>query len=129
MMQGYKNWCPATTSASSEVEAMSKSSVTVCTSNGSINGLEINSFFFNSPLELTFWITYILWWLARKTMFANKMTILLHPRHLGHLCFGSEILVPPSVITKKPKTISLFVSYFSSIFGSLLFCFNWGNLI
>jgi hypothetical protein len=32
----------------------------LCTSNGNINGLEINYyFFFNSPLELTFWITYL----------------------------------------------------------------------
>jgi hypothetical protein len=31
----------------------------VCTSNGNINDLEI-IFFFKSPSELTFWITYVL---------------------------------------------------------------------
>jgi hypothetical protein len=31
----------------------------VCTSDGNINGLEINCFCFNSPSELTFWITYV----------------------------------------------------------------------
>jgi hypothetical protein len=41
---------------------MSKSSVWICISNGNINGLEINScfFLFNSPSELTFWITLVL---------------------------------------------------------------------
>jgi hypothetical protein len=43
-MQGYKNWYPATTSASTIVETMLKSSVYI--SNGNINGLEMNSCFF-----------------------------------------------------------------------------------
>jgi hypothetical protein len=45
----------------------------VCTSNGNINGLEINSSFFNSPLELTFWIIYIILKEA-KTTWKSDMT-------------------------------------------------------
>jgi hypothetical protein len=58
-MQGYKNWCPIMTSASTIVETMSKSSIRYV--HGYVNGLEINScfFFFNSPSELNFWITYV----------------------------------------------------------------------
>jgi hypothetical protein len=53
-MLGYKNWCPATTSALTIVETTSKSRVTY------VHQMAINSPFFNSPTELTFWITYIL---------------------------------------------------------------------
>jgi hypothetical protein len=54
-MQGYKNWFPATTNASTMVETMSKSSVRHVHQ----MDLEINPCFFNSPSELTFWITYV----------------------------------------------------------------------
>jgi hypothetical protein len=51
-MQGYKNWCPATTSASIKVETMYIKWQYKWFGNKFF-------FFFNSPSELTFWITYI----------------------------------------------------------------------
>jgi hypothetical protein len=53
MMQGYKNWWPTMTSASTMVEAMSKSTVQYVHQNGNINGLEINCFF-QQPIRTYF---------------------------------------------------------------------------
>jgi hypothetical protein len=42
------------------VDAAGAQRATICTSNGNINGMEVNTCFFNSPLELIFWIIYVL---------------------------------------------------------------------
>ena len=57
-MKGYKNWCNAMTSASTMVDTMSKSSVR-CVHQMAIYMVCNVFFYFNSPSELTFWITYI----------------------------------------------------------------------
>ena len=59
MMKGCNNWCNVMTSASTMMETMSKSSVWY------VHQMAIymvcNIFlFFNSPSELTFWITLVI---------------------------------------------------------------------
>ena len=58
-VKGYKNWCNAMTSASTMVETMSKSSVWYVHQMAIYRVCNIFLFFFNSPLELTFWITLV----------------------------------------------------------------------
>ena len=62
-MKGYKNWCNAMTSASTMVETMSKSSaqyVQYVHQMSIYMVCNIFLFFLNSPSELTFWITLVL---------------------------------------------------------------------
>ena len=58
-MKGYKNWCNAMASASTMVETMSKRSVRYVHQMAIHTVCNIFLSFLNSPLELTFWITYI----------------------------------------------------------------------
>jgi hypothetical protein len=114
-MQGYRNWCLNNGGNYVETSVM-------YTSNGNVNDLEI--FFFNSPSELTFWITHVLahWYKMLLNLQRKWLSLLISSLNFLHKICLTNFLPTCKLISYK-KTSSNVLNHLSNNYA--IFVMYW----